>query len=101
MPSPGAGGTWCRRNSTLGRGGRFLIQASGDVRTARLHLMTAGSERWSQQLAFRDALRADPGLRRRYAALKQQLAVEHAEDREAYTSAKMDFITAAVRRGQT
>jgi len=50
---------------------RFLVQAVGDVRVAHLHLMAVGSERWVEQLAFRDALRAEPVLRQRYAAFKQ------------------------------
>ena len=75
---------------------RFLVQVRVDVRVAHLHLMTAGSEQWTEQLAFRDALRADADLRRRYAALKQALAAEHADDREAYTAGKTDFIRAAL-----
>lgn len=75
---------------------RFLVQVRVDVRVAHLHLMTAGSEQWTEQLAFRDALRADADLRRRYAALKQALAAEHADDREAYTAGKTGFIRAAL-----
>lgn len=75
---------------------RFLVQAASDVRLAHLHLMTLGSERWVAQLAFRDALRADVDLRQRYAALKQTLAVRHADDREAYSNAKSAFVRAAL-----
>jgi len=77
---------------------RFLVQVVDDVRVAHLHLLTADSERWGEQLTFRDALRGDPGLMQRYAALKQQLAAEHADDREAYTAAKTDFVRAVLRR---
>ena len=77
---------------------RLLVQAEGDVRVAHLHLMSGGSARWADQLAFRDLLRAEPELRRRYAALKQQLAREHADDREAYTAAKGAFIRTALGR---
>ncbi len=80
---------------------RFLVQAAGEVRVAHLHLIAAGSERWAEQLAFRDALRADPDLRQRYAALKQELAADHANDREAYTAAKGDFIRAVLGRRPT
>ncbi len=34
----------------------------------------------------------DPGLVQQYAALKRRLAAEHADDREAYTAAKTDFV---------
>jgi len=71
---------------------RFLVQVVDEVRIAHLHLLTMNSERWGEQLAFRDALRGAPGLVQRYAALKQQLAAEHADDREAYTAAKTDFV---------
>jgi len=75
---------------------RFLVQVVDDARVAHLHLLTVNSERWGEQLAFREALRGDPGLVQRYAALKQQLAAEHADDREAYTAAKTDFVRAVL-----
>jgi len=52
--------------------------------------------RWRQQLVFRDALRADPGLAQRYAVLKMGLASEHVTDRETYTAGKADFIAAVL-----
>jgi len=48
-------------------------------------------------LAFRDALRADPGLRREYAALKQQLAAVRRGNRNAYSNAKSDFVQRVLR----
>jgi GrpB-like predicted nucleotidyltransferase (UPF0157 family) len=47
---------------------------------------------YRERLAFRDALRGDPELRRRYGELKRQLARVHADDRESYTQAKALFI---------
>jgi GrpB-like predicted nucleotidyltransferase (UPF0157 family) len=75
---------------------RFLVQVRESMRVAHLHLLSADSKRWSEQPAFRDALLNDPGLAQRYAALKQELAVRHADDREAYTAAKTDFVRAAL-----
>ncbi|MGB5953024.1 MAG: GrpB family protein [Ornithinimicrobium sp.] len=43
-------------------------------------------------MVFREALRANPHLVQRYAALKQRLAAQHVNDREAYTAGKADFI---------
>lgn len=80
---------------------RFLVQVVDDVRVAHLHLLTTVSERWAEQLAFREALRSSPGLVQRYAALKQELAAEHAQDREAYTAAKTDFVSAVLHRRPT
>lgn len=77
---------------------RFMVQAAGEVRVAHLHLMVGGTERWVEQLAFRDALREDPELRQRYATLKQALAAVHVDDRESYTAGKADFIRCALGR---
>jgi GrpB-like predicted nucleotidyltransferase (UPF0157 family) len=75
---------------------RFLVQVADDERVAHLHLLTADNPRWAEQLAFRDALRGDPGLRQRYAELKQELAAQHGQDREAYTAAKSGFVRAVL-----
>lgn len=71
---------------------RFLVQVVDERHAAHLHLLPAGSPRWVAQLAFRDALRADPALVHRYAELKRELATKHATDREAYTTGKADFV---------
>ncbi|WP_074133127.1 GrpB family protein [Mycolicibacterium houstonense] len=54
--------------------------------------MTPSSPRWRQQLAFRDALRANPILVALYAALKRARASKHADDREDYSTAKADLV---------
>jgi GrpB-like predicted nucleotidyltransferase (UPF0157 family) len=73
---------------------RFFVKpdASGQRRVAHLHVIRAGHPRWSEQIAFRDALRHDDQLARRYGDLKQRLAAQHADDREAYGRAKTKFI---------
>jgi GrpB-like predicted nucleotidyltransferase (UPF0157 family) len=63
-------------------------------RTHHLHLIPTGSERLEDEIAFRDYLRAHPGVAAEYGALKQRLASEHTDDREAYTQAKAGFIEA-------
>jgi len=80
---------------------RFLVQVVDDARVAHLHLLTADGERWTEQLAFRDALRVDSELVQRYAELKQQLAAAHVDDREAYTAAKTDFVRSVLGQGST
>jgi GrpB-like predicted nucleotidyltransferase (UPF0157 family) len=77
---------------------RFFVHVVDGHRHAHLHLMRPGTERWQRHLAFRDRLRADPGLRDAYAALKRRLASAHADDREAYTEAKSGFIDQALGR---
>jgi GrpB-like predicted nucleotidyltransferase (UPF0157 family) len=78
---------------------RFFVKpdASGLRRIAHLHVITSGHARWAEQIAFRDALRSDAQLARRYADLKGTLAAQHGDDREAYTAAKAAFIAAALR----
>jgi GrpB-like predicted nucleotidyltransferase (UPF0157 family) len=73
---------------------RFFVlpDASGAHRRAHLHLLPVGHPRWAEQLAFRDALRADATLVARYAQIKRRLAEQHGADREAYTQAKTDFV---------
>jgi GrpB-like predicted nucleotidyltransferase (UPF0157 family) len=66
-------------------------------RTHHLHLVPADSKHYAAELAFRDALRGNPNLADEYAALKHELARRFADDREAYTEAKADFICRVLR----
>ena len=77
---------------------RFFVKPdpSGQHRSAHLHVIGVGHQRWAQQIAFRDALRRDDDLARRYGDLKRGLAAEHPDDREAYTEAKAEFIAEAL-----
>jgi GrpB-like predicted nucleotidyltransferase (UPF0157 family) len=79
---------------------RFFVKPdpSGQHRYAHLHVIAAGHPRWADQLAFRDALRRDDELARRYGDLKRRLAAEHADDREAYTEGKGEFVRDALGR---
>jgi GrpB-like predicted nucleotidyltransferase (UPF0157 family)/GNAT superfamily N-acetyltransferase len=61
-------------------------------RTHHLHLVPTDSDRFADELRFRDRLRADPDTARAYAKLKRELAVRFRDDREAYTDAKAGFI---------
>jgi GrpB-like predicted nucleotidyltransferase (UPF0157 family)/GNAT superfamily N-acetyltransferase len=68
-------------------------------RTHHLHLVPSGSRRFGDELTFRDRLRADPELAADYVALKHRLAARFANDREAYTEAKAEFIHNALGEG--
>jgi GrpB-like predicted nucleotidyltransferase (UPF0157 family) len=78
---------------------RFFAKVSpdGQHRLAHLHLMFAGAGRWDEQIRFRDALRANPGLRDDYAAVKTRLAGAHTGDRERYTKEKAVFVVRVLR----
>jgi GrpB-like predicted nucleotidyltransferase (UPF0157 family) len=71
---------------------RWQMLHKDGKRTHHLHLVIHGQMDWQKSLAFRDALRTDHGLALRYETLKRKLAVLHADDREAYTAAKDEFI---------
>ncbi len=74
----------------------FVRAAEGERPRVHVHGVVIGSPIWREHLAFRDALRIDPALRDRYAALKTELAQRHADDKAAYTDAKAPFIRAAI-----
>jgi GrpB-like predicted nucleotidyltransferase (UPF0157 family) len=67
-------------------------------RTANLHLLALEHPEWDKHLLFRDYLREDEGLARRYADLKRALAEIHQTDINAYTEAKTEFVDAAIAR---
>ncbi|WP_096435863.1 GrpB family protein [Alteribacter populi] len=71
---------------------RFFVKVKNDKRSAHLHIMYEGDERWEKQLLFRDRLRMNEKLRAEYAHLKRNLAKEFQGDREAYTKAKTTFV---------
>jgi GrpB-like predicted nucleotidyltransferase (UPF0157 family) len=56
------------------------------------YLGDVGSPRYLDELAFRDALRGDPALAERYAALKHGLAARFPDDRNTYTQHKAPFV---------
>ncbi|MCP3798330.1 GrpB family protein [Allokutzneria sp. A3M-2-11 16] len=78
---------------------RFFIRpdSAGLHRVAHLHVVSPGHRRWRDQIAFRDALRADTALASEYAELKQRLSADHGADREAYTAGKSEFVGRVLR----
>jgi GrpB-like predicted nucleotidyltransferase (UPF0157 family) len=81
----------------LGIPGReAFLWPQGETRH-HLYLLAESAAEWRRHLAFRDALRANPELRDRYAALKRSLAARYHCDLGAYTLGKSAFIEAALR----
>ena len=75
----------------------FLRRYGPDgVRTHHLHIHTEHDD-VRRHLLFRDRLRADAAVRQDYEALKRDLALRHAGDREAYAKGKDGFVDAVVR----
>jgi GrpB-like predicted nucleotidyltransferase (UPF0157 family) len=75
-----------------GRGEHFYAKGPEAMRTFYLHVVPIRSRNWADYLAFRDALRKNPPLRRRYGQLKIRLSRAHPHDRETYTQGKATFI---------
>lgn len=69
----------------------FMRWADGR-RTHHLHVVVHGADFWSDRLAFRARLRANPDAATRYESLKINLAARFRDDREAYTQAKAEFV---------
>jgi GrpB-like predicted nucleotidyltransferase (UPF0157 family) len=63
-----------------------------------VHVVPAGSPEVAAMRGFRDALRADPVLRRRYAALKRAIVRCGPVDPVSFTKAKHDWIAATLTR---
>ena len=61
-----------------------------------VHVVPASSTEVAAMRGFRDALRADPRLRRQYAALKRAIVAGGPVDPVAFTRAKHDWIAAAL-----
>jgi GrpB-like predicted nucleotidyltransferase (UPF0157 family) len=61
-----------------------------------VHVVPASSPEVAAMWGFRDALRADPRLRRQYAALKWAIVAGGPVDPLAFTRAKHDWIVAAL-----
>jgi len=72
--------------------GHFFDQGSEEHLTHYLHMLLIGSQGWQNYLRFRDYLIAHPTMRDAYMQLKQELAIQYASDRAAYTAAKAQFI---------
>jgi GrpB-like predicted nucleotidyltransferase (UPF0157 family) len=70
----------------------WLLRPRPQARTHHLQVVEARDPHARALVAFRDTLRADAGLRREYASLKERLAEQHRDSRNAYTNAKGAFV---------
>ncbi|WP_411965607.1 GrpB family protein [Haloferax sp. YSMS24] len=71
---------------------RFFARGPPSNRTHYLSVTERGSDCHREQVAFRDALRADPELAAEYDSLKHELADASPDDRTTYTDAKSSFV---------
>jgi GrpB-like predicted nucleotidyltransferase (UPF0157 family) len=71
---------------------RFFAKGPEAQRTHHLNLVELSSEEWRNSILFRNYMRRNKSACEEYAALKQKLADQFAEDRASYTKAKEKFI---------
>lgn len=80
---------------------KLYFSALQGQRRTNLHIRQAGRANQRYALLFRDYLRADPGVTRAYAQVKEALASLHPEDFDGYYDVKdpvCDIIMAAAER---
>jgi len=77
---------------------RFDLWRMGDkpYPTHILHFMQEGSDAWVRPIIFRNALRADPVLRKEYSDIKHELAGACGEDIKKYGHGKTEFIESVI-----
>jgi GrpB-like predicted nucleotidyltransferase (UPF0157 family) len=80
---------------------RYFRKPRGGRRTHQIHLVErTNAEWWDRHVLFREHLRGHPEVTEEYARLKRELSGRFREDREAYTSAKTEFIRECLRRAE-
>lgn len=70
----------------------FVWEPEPDVRSIHVHLVPFASSYWDDYVRFRDILRNDEDLCRRYEALKRKYAAKFPNDRSSYTASKHDMV---------
>lgn len=77
----------------------FTKWVEGDDRVWKhnVHSYAVGHIEWVRHIIFRDALRADAGLRDEYERLKIHLAATFRDDVNPYADAKTEFVDRVIR----
>lgn len=78
----------------------FMLKGPDSHRTHYLHIVPRSNLRWHNTIMFRNYLRAHDDVRDEYAALKEQLALKFADDRENYTLSKAEFVAGVLSRAR-
>ena len=87
-----------RHLGDLGIAGREAFESPLGSPAHHLYVVVLGGREYERHIRFRDYLRSHPEETRRYSALKKSLALEHRDDREAYTEAKTAFVEETLRK---
>lgn len=73
-------------------GWHFFKKKAGDLTTHHLHIVEWGGSYWVDHVLFQEYLFRHPEVAEAYENLKLVLEKKHADNREAYTRDKTDFI---------
>jgi GrpB-like predicted nucleotidyltransferase (UPF0157 family) len=88
-----AGVGYIYRGDRADAGGHLFVWGpEPDVRAVHLHVVEVKDPQWRNYIRFRDTLRENPILRKRYGELKKKLKSTYPDDRESYTKSKHEFI---------
>ncbi|WP_078552101.1 GrpB family protein [Bacillus alkalicellulosilyticus] len=79
---------------------RFFRKGKWRAGTHHLHFYKYESDEWSNNILFRDFLRANSEELIRYHQLKKELAEKYHNDRVAYTKAKEPFIQYIIQKAK-
>jgi GrpB-like predicted nucleotidyltransferase (UPF0157 family) len=71
-----------------------------DGQLFNLHAFPRCSDRWRDDLVFREYLREHPDVREEYECLKRDLAAEHRHDITGYRNGKGEFVERVVERAR-
>ena len=82
----------------IGIPGERIFGRGPEILTHLVHVVQAAGAKWSEYLDFRDSLRSDVELARRYDQLKRELAQRFPEERAKYTEGKGPFIQCVMDR---
>ncbi len=74
----------------------FLVKGLSSCRTHHISLTTLNSEYWNMHLNFRDTLRNNSVVAKRYLELKKSLAHKYPDNRKLYTEGKLPFVNSVL-----
>lgn len=81
-------------------GRRFFAKNEGQPIACYIHVAPGQSDYYRDKIIFRDYLRRYSEVAKQHAALKQKLAADYPNDRNSYTEAKQEFVTAVLNKAK-
>ena len=75
----------------------LLVKEKGNKTLFLIHVIPVNSNRYKNMIIFRDILKSNPDVLKKYELLKIDLANKYPNDREMYTKSKNDFINEVLK----